>query len=404
MEALKSKRLNKIVLAEKIAKRFCPTYASAWGGDSLTGSSDSSSSGDYVTPPSSLEEANFTPTQLLCQLPVLNSGEDDLHSTVEIVSGYEEEFVSLVDSTRDHLERKKRSKIDFYHFKVSLTKIPVLTKKKRLYFHEKKSREILRADSMEEVFEILHPFWNYADYMLLDYIVENNCDEGIRRHMRSYKQRLHNFEKETTLHSFRLAAPAIPKILPKRYSSLTATLGIGATECTLWDVRQKIENIAKRANLQPYVTYLQHIKTGRTQISLFIAFPRSVYRDLKRSLDREFLQEIGISPQSLIFQKKPSPFRPRENFVAQIRLEYGYYSQYSTQHFSNRGNSMQGSAANTSQPRIPCSLPASMGQYSSYHGSLQSILHEHASLVQEHAVLVREHAILLHKHLNPTPL
>lgn len=396
IEALRSKRLNKIVLAEKLTEKFCPDL------------DKTSSSSSYKTPPSSLapseDEDDMPPPNQLMVFRREVVGQK-LQSTAEKVSGYEEEFLSLVQSTKDHLQRKKISKSDLYYFKASLTKLPMLTKKKRRYFLDKRKRKILRANSMEEVFDILDPYWNYVDYSLLDCIVQSYCDEDVRRLMTSYKERLHQFENETTLESFRL-----DKVLPKYYSMLTATLAINAAECTLFDVRKKVEKIAQRADLQPYVTQLQRVQTGRTQTSLFIGFPRSVYKRLKRSLNREFLQEIGMSPQSLSFKKKPDLLLQesirhlnvldlglQENIFGGI-MPQPRYCGHSIPYSSNRGSSF----AEMYQPRQPCSLPPTMGRYSSFNGSVQSFLHEHASLVQDHAALVHEHASLLYGHFNIT--
>ena len=318
---------------------------------------------------------------------------DDLLTTAEKVSGYEEEFLSLVDSTRDHLLRKKRSKSDLYHFKAGLTKLPMLTKKKKLYFLDKRKRKILRADSMEEVFEILHPYWNYADYSLLDCIVEKNCDEELRHRMKSYKDKLHGFEKETTLESFRMAVPADPKVLPKYYSMLTATLEVDAAECTLFDVRKKFEKIADRANLQPYI--LQHIKTGYTQTSLFVSFPRSVYKRVKQSLDDEFLQEIGVSPQSLSFKKKPTSrdlgLKLTSRDLGGLKFTSRFLGKrpvYVVRRWSSHRGSFQGSAADS---RLHYSLPGSVaGRHSSFNGSVQSFLHEPTAVGRKHAFFVEE--------------
>ena len=394
VEALKSKTLNKIVLAQKVAEKFCPTFASACGeaGGSARFSVASETS-EYHTPPSSLEDDEIIPAPPPYELPdfrpefrgddLLSKGEEVDLSTAEKVSGYEEEFLSLVDSTRDYLLRKKRSKSDLYHFKAGLTKLPLLTKKKRLYFLDKRKRKILRADSMEEVFEILHPYWNYADYSLLDCIVEKNCDEKLRHRMKSYKDKLHGFEKETTLESFRMAVPEGPKVLPKYYSMLTATLEVDAAECTLFDVRKKFEKIVDRANLQPYI--LQHIKTGYTRTSLLVSFPRSVYKRVKQLLDDKFLQEIGVSPQSLSFKKKPTLRDLGLKFTSRYLEKRPVYV---VRRWSNHRGSFQGSVADS---RLRYSLPGSVaGRHSSFNGSVQSFLHEPTAVGRKPAFFVEE--------------
>ena len=56
VEALKSKTLSKIGLAQKVAEKFCPTSASAYGGAGVFRLSVASGTSEYHTPPSSLED------------------------------------------------------------------------------------------------------------------------------------------------------------------------------------------------------------------------------------------------------------------------------------------------------------------------------------------------------------
>ena len=213
-------------------------------------------------------------------------------------------FNSVVVNAQVDLSMKKMSPRQFCRFKVSLTELPMLTLGKKLRFLRAKGRRrVLKAKKVYEVFDVLRPYWKYVDYYLLEHIVETYCSKAVKMEMRGYKDRLHAFEKATSVKHF-TSNISDDRALAPGYSTLTATLGVDAEECTLYQVRERLEEIARRACLQPYVAMMQGLHASR--VVLTIAFPRSVRKTIKRSLNKAFLKELAIVPNSLHFTKKPA--------------------------------------------------------------------------------------------------
>ena len=320
----KSKKLNKCGLADKITRKYCPVYTninpvasssqSSDASNSLKSNSDDegsvpsfvSASSQPDSRPDSIEhELQFDPTQLptVNKLPVSPNGKKDKSIGKEVYQ-LMEGFRSVVVNTNVNLSFMRMSLKELYHFKVDLTKLPMLTKYKKLRFLQKKKKKILKAKCVDAVFHIIDPYWNYVDYSLLEHIVENYCDRDVKIQMQSYIENLHKFERATSVKQLTSAVPD-NRVLLSKYSTLTATLGVDAEECSLYRVRKVKDAIIERACLQSYV--LQLLSLHASSVVLTIAFPKKLSKHIRKSLDRTFLLEHDIIPESIEFNDKPSP-------------------------------------------------------------------------------------------------
>ena len=235
------------------------------------------------------------------QLPTSPPSKPNNKRIASDVFHLKKDFNSVVVNAQVDLSMKKMSPRQFCRFKVSLTELPMLTLGKKLRFLRAKGRRrVLKAKKVYEVFDVLRPYWKYVDYYLLEHIVETYCSKAVKMEMRGYKERLHAFERVTSVKHF-TSNISDDRALAPGYSTLTATLGVNAEECTLYQVRERLEEIARRACLQPYVAMMHSLHASL--VVLTIAFPRSVR---KRSLNKAFLKELAIVPDSLHFTKKPA--------------------------------------------------------------------------------------------------
>ena len=206
-EALHSKKLNKIVLASKIMKKHCPIGLDLASNDLNPpglNSSPSLSSEDenayssclsHVSSSSSSREDDacsprrIDPSGTATSFPILRLSEAKLEEyrfccISKGVLGLVERFRSIVINANVHLTHKRLSPGEFYSFKLDITKLPThLEKYRKLFFLQRKRRKIMQARSIQDVFDILDPYWNYVDYSLLEHIVEKYCDGEIRKEM-----------------------------------------------------------------------------------------------------------------------------------------------------------------------------------------------------------------------------
>ena len=323
-EALHSKKLNKSVLARKITEKYCPQARHVSPSSLLSASlspfvgatssdpcashvSSSSSEGDACSPTTSRHMDTSIPAAPHIALPILPVSEAKIdearfHCIAKNVFDLVKRFYSVVNSANIYLAQKTMSASERYSFKINLTKLPMLSVKcKKFYFLQKERRKIIGAKSIEEVFDILDPYWNYVDYSLLEHIVEKYCDGEIWKQMRRYKLRFRKFQKATSVKEL-TSVLQVARTPPKGYSTLTATLDIDAGKCSLYQVHKVKAAIAERASLEEYVLLLLDLHASAVVVT--IAFPCAVHQYMTQSLDQEFLQEVGIIPESVNFNPK----------------------------------------------------------------------------------------------------
>lgn len=317
LDQLTSRRLEKTGLAAEIKKKYCPSAndsseilslvvsqeSSEFESLSTSSEEDIPDSGDtdvltpYPTPSPPL------PCQSLDPLPVSPPPSNNLtHSDqllIQKVTRHKSRFRAIVVSANAHLSQRM-SKADFERFKTDLITLPMMGNTH--HFLQRKKKKILKAKSVAEVFEILDHYWNHIDYALLEHIVMHYCDGTIKKQMKSYKHKLHKFEKTTSVKQL-VSARATRNQVPLDYSALTATLENDGKDCSLYQIREVKSSFTERANLEPYVALLQDLHTS--SVVLTIAFPYEINEYLRQSLDPALLLEVGIKPDSLRFLPPP---------------------------------------------------------------------------------------------------
>ena len=211
VEVLQSKRLNKSVLADRIMKKYCSS-ASAAMASHQSSSASSISCNDSVSSDDSTSDFKAIPSPQCAPFHHDASGHETqqvsypMHPTQSAVlptcvpkseghkpkhirkkaSGLMKKFRSVVIKANVCLTEKEVSPRYLKRFKIDLTKLPMLAKYKKLKFLQKKKRKIMRAKSIQDVFDILDPYWNYVDYSLLEYIVKKYCDSHVKKQMQKY--------------------------------------------------------------------------------------------------------------------------------------------------------------------------------------------------------------------------
>ena len=290
VEVLNSSRLRQHALAAKIRRKYCPSYVDAANGGLAappsppsphrSRSDSASETGDPPNEPAPVHELPF-----------------DVRELVEKITNLKKKFRYIVVKANVHLSGKM-SQEDFNCFKVDLTTLPMGITQTLL---QNETKNIKEAKSVGRVFEIIDPYWNHVDYELLEHIVDQYCDEGIKRLMESYKSKLHEFEKATPVKQFTSAAAEYYP-LPPDYSTLTVTLRMDAEAFSLYHVRELKNSMAAKANLQAYIMLLHSLHAS--SVVLTIAFPNVLSETIIYALDSEFMKQLGVVPGSLKFNAR----------------------------------------------------------------------------------------------------
>ena len=193
---------------------------------------------------------------------------DEVQGVLEQFSDLQQRFVSLVTKVQIHLCEKEGKFL--LTFRITLINLPLSDKYKHMYFLKEKRAVIKAAIDVDEIFEILSPYWNHVDYGLLEYIV-NEFAKGndVQLEMKTYISDLTQFEKGTTIQSYVDAMCANHEI-PSEFRDVIIEMGRKPTECTLYDIRQFQKCLACRASVNAYSFYRKKVETGSVVVTLAV--------------------------------------------------------------------------------------------------------------------------------------
>ena len=162
-------------------------------------------------------------------------------------------------------------------FQVTLTSLPLFKQYEDKDFLKEEKNRIKKAKDVDEVFEILDPYWNYVDYDLLEHIIKEFGTSDLQEEMRKYVAELERYEKKTTVHDFSLATQG-KVVVPAHYRELAIKLDKDPNECTLHDVRQFKKSVENESTLESYTLLFRRVICSSVEIIL--AFPPEAHAKL----------------------------------------------------------------------------------------------------------------------------
>ena len=209
----------------------------------------------------------------------------------------QEKFVSVVISTKVCFMVKATKSEDFLtEFKVTLTTLPLSKRHQHLLFLKTEKNQIMKAEDIDEIFDILDPYWNYVNYAFLDYIIRKFGTSKLKEKMEKYIAELETFEKKTSVYDFDLAVTD-KRSIPANLKMITIRLARDPNKCSLYEVRQFKNAVINRSTLNDYAIYLKGISCSSVKITL--AVPQEVYYTVYDALDEPFMSKHNI--ESMIF-------------------------------------------------------------------------------------------------------
>ena len=203
-------------------------------------------------------------------------------------------FTSVVIHTKIcFTEKEEESKKFLKKLKITLTSLPLFTQYEDKDFLKEEKIRIEKAKDVDEIFEVLKPYWNYVDYDFLEHIIEEFGTEEIQEEMKEYVAELELFEKETTVHDFSLVIQG-KEVIPAHYIKLAVKLEKDPKRFTLHDVRQFKKSVENDSSLKEYVVLLQEMSCSSVEI--FLAFPPEAYAKLSEVISTsQFRKEHKVA-------------------------------------------------------------------------------------------------------------
>ena len=151
---------------------------------------------------------------------------------------------------------------------------------------------IKKAKNVDEIFDILDPYWSYVDYDLLEHIIKVFGTSDLQEEMRKYIAELEQFEKKTTVHDFSLAIQE-EVVIPAHFGKLAVKLKKDSKSFTLHDVRQFKKSVENESSLKEYTLLFR----GRSSnsVKIIFAFPPEAHAKLLEVFkDKQFRKKHKV--------------------------------------------------------------------------------------------------------------
>ena len=217
------------------------------------------------------------------------------------IENFEETFSNLKSDTRQFLSDKESQNPKFLaRFRDHLLDLPVSKRAVHCKFFDQKENQILNAENIEKIFAVLRPYCNYSNYDIILHLVKKFCDAVLRKRMLDYRDSFQSFEIDTTIDIF-LAAISACSEMCEAFSRMATKINKPGNECTLYDVRQVKEAIAKAASLHSYSVYIESVAE-----SLVLMVPPSCVTWVGMAVTPHFMQahhlaEVSIDGKDITF-------------------------------------------------------------------------------------------------------
>ena len=160
-----------------------------------------------------------------------------------------------------------------------------------MHLLEDKEEDIENAKSINAIFRILRPYWDYTNYYLLQDLITYLDVSQLQQKMTTYVAELHRFEKATSVQIFKSVQKDWDH--PPYLKEAILKLEKDEAELTLYDIRQLIEDIANKAAIKAYALSLKNIHCSA--IVLTLAFPRDGLELFASALSPKFLAKHQIT-------------------------------------------------------------------------------------------------------------
>ena len=218
----------------------------------------------------------------------------------------QDQFVGVLTNAKIEFRSKPVGFVE--KLRVTLTTLPVSRRFEHLHFLRDHSDQIMKANSVDEIFKILDRYWDYTDYALLQHLVERFGEEALKKEMSEYVAALEQFEKRTTIQESNTASSS--SRYPKRkhdesylynFSTVDLQLHRDPAVYTLYEARQLEESVAKRACLEPYAVRLKRVRPSSVTITFMC--PRVALELILEALEKDFLEAHQIV--SVTIDEKP---------------------------------------------------------------------------------------------------
>ena len=258
-----------------------------------------------TTPEPAIVAVAPTPAPTVASATPTQSEPVDQERVVQVkasIERFEDEFSDLfVDAQLSWSEREAREHLFTKRFRAHLLALPVSKKASHIKFFQQHRKEILQANNIDLLCDVLTQYSNYTNYEIIFHLVKKFCREELKTRMIGYRDSFEAFEMATTIDVYLCAISARPQSeIRAGFVNMAMKINKPTSACTLHEIRQLRESIAENASLHSYSMYIENPEEG----SVVAAFrvPSHCIWFIARAVTPELTLEQRLSNVSIAGQ------------------------------------------------------------------------------------------------------
>ena len=219
----------------------------------------------------------------------MGGNESNVAVVQEEAAQLQDQFVTVLIHTKICLTKKEAEFLG--DFKVTLTTLPLSKRHHHLLFLEREKGRIKAATDVDEILDVLEPYWNYSDYVLLERIIKEFGTNGLQEEMKKYIADLEQFEMKTTVKDYDAARLSKTNI-PEYFVKVAIEQDKDPTIYTLYEVRQLQNEVVNQSAVSAFALF--RVQVTPSSVNIILAFPPEAYADLSKVFDWEFRERHNI--------------------------------------------------------------------------------------------------------------
>ena len=175
------------------------------------------------------------------------------------IDSFEEEFSDISVELRIELSKMEKQDCSFFErFQDHLLALPAAKKEIHVKFFTENEDDILEATKIKKLLAILNRYCNYSNYEIIFFIIKKFCGKPLQQRMLTYIDSHIEFEKNTTVDVYLCAISAPPESdIFVGFTKMALKINKPSNICTLYEIRQLIESIARNASLHSHSVYIE---------------------------------------------------------------------------------------------------------------------------------------------------
>ena len=284
------RKINKNALAFEIERKYM--YCAPLTTPYLLEPTQSSYSASLESQPTS-SAATLEPIAMPSQDEATCSPVDEILAIKNKAAMLRTKFTSVLIHTKIcFMDKEEESRKFLRAFQVTLTSLPLFKQYEDKDFLKVEKIRIKASKNVDEIFDILDPYWSYVDYDLLEHIIKEFGTSDLQQEMRKYITELEQFETTTTVHNFNLATEE-EVVIPAHYGKLAVKLKKDPKSFTLHDLRDFKKSVENESSLKEYTLLFQRVSCSSVEIIL--AFPPEAHAKLLEVFkDKQFRRKHKV--------------------------------------------------------------------------------------------------------------